>query len=284
MKDQASNLRILMHEKNHQRQVPFLTEQKRIVVVSGKGGVGKSFFSLHLAYALKSQNEKVLLIDSNLQNPSLHILTNSDPIYPVNHWIAEAIPIDETALIPLDKNLDLLGNNASSRPQKRYFQGNANIFLEVLTPLASRYNYIVVDTQTGLGEWNLSLMDWADVSFLLSITDPTSVIDTYTLTKAVLHYLTDTRLELVINQVIDKKSGLEAYHNLNLALQHFLDFKIELASIIPFETEIREACIEQKPLWERNKTTRAMREIKKLAQTFKSRGLKAKIANQEATI
>jgi len=67
-----------MHEKNHQRQVPFLTEQKRIVVVSGKGGVGKSFFSLHLAYALKSQNEKVLLIDSNLQNPSLHILTNSD--------------------------------------------------------------------------------------------------------------------------------------------------------------------------------------------------------------
>lgn len=44
------------------------------ILVSGKGGVGKSFFSVALAKALERKNFKVLLIDADESNQSLYRL------------------------------------------------------------------------------------------------------------------------------------------------------------------------------------------------------------------
>lgn len=271
MKDQATNLRILAGENRHYFPAAYGNSgQQTILVISGKGGVGKSFLSLYLAQALSNIGERVLLVDSNLQNPSLHILTNTDTAYPLNYWLGENRIVDEDAVVTLRKELDLLPNTAAFNGIHNNPEENAGFLLELLSPLASNYSYVVLDTQTALSQWNLTLLQNADMGLLVSITDPTSVIDTYTFIKASLQYLSQPNFRLIVNQVIGEETGMEAHHNLNLALRHFIDYEVELLGLIPFDMEVKRAGIEQKPLWQHTRHSEAINRIEKLAGLIKS--------------
>lgn len=268
MKDQAANLRVLAEEKQGSSLAAEAGRQGILVVLSGKGGVGKSFLSLHIAQALTNTGGRVLLVDSNRQSPNLHVLTNTDPAYPIDYWMKNYLTIDERALISLQENLDLLANVAHTRESGFNFPENAHYFLELFRPLAEGYNYIVMDTQTGLNQWNLNLLQTADLGLLVSIADPTSVIDTYMFIKASLPYLQRPNLQLIVNQVLGEKAGIEAHQNLNLALNHFLNYQIELLGTLPFDMDVREAGIEQKPLWEKTRRGQTIREIEKIARAI----------------
>ncbi|MCB5245485.1 MAG: Mrp/NBP35 family ATP-binding protein [Candidatus Cloacimonetes bacterium] len=60
----------------------------RIVVLSGKGGVGKSFIATNLAYGLALQGKTVGLLDVDIHGPSIAKLTNIEgkpiPIDPIS--------------------------------------------------------------------------------------------------------------------------------------------------------------------------------------------------------
>lgn len=47
---------------------------KNIVVLSGKGGVGKSSISVNLAYALMKKGKKTGLLDVDLHGPSIPVM------------------------------------------------------------------------------------------------------------------------------------------------------------------------------------------------------------------
>ncbi|MFZ0391266.1 MAG: P-loop NTPase [Calditrichia bacterium] len=274
-KDQASSLRLLTGSRQRKADShPNHFPQQMMLVVSGKGGVGKSFFSLHLAQALSARQERVLLVDSNLMSPNLHVLTNKDPRYPLHHFLQHGRPFGKEALVPLQENLDLLGNHAAGSSEPHI--ANAPYFVELLQPLATRYDYVVMDTQTGLNEWNLSLLQYADLSLLMSITDPTSVIDTYTFIKASLPYLATPRFQLVVNQVIGESSGLEAHNNLNAALSHFLNYRVDLLGMLPLDMEIKRSAVEQKPLWDVSRNSPVIRTIQEMAKTVRNLLLKKK--------
>jgi flagellar biosynthesis protein FlhG len=269
MKDQASSLRNLV--KGNQRKLDQIDKNGKncmIVVTSGKGGVGKSFLALNLAYAFSSLKSTVLLIDANLHNPGLHILTNTDLSYPLHYWLTESLPVENKALLSLNDKLDFLGNSISSQKKKQYLQINAHLFMELIMPLTSNYDYIIFDLQTGLSQWNLALLMQADVCFMLTISDPTSIIDTYTMIKATTEFLPASNYRLTVNQVLRHEIGKEAHQNLNLALKHFLNLEIELAALIPFETQVRDSFKQQKPLWEIHQNSNARKTILNLAKNI----------------
>jgi flagellar biosynthesis protein FlhG len=266
--DQASNLRSLVKGS----RLDLLNRKSHIIAVtSGKGGVGKSFLALHLAHALASAAANVLIVDANLKNPALHTLTNCDPVYPIHYWLTENLAVNEKALIHLNQNIDLLGNNNTFDFKNSFLQENGHIFLELLKPLALKYVYIILDLETGLNQWNLSLLSEADLCLLVTITDPTSVIDTYMMLKATHSYFSSSKYGLIVNQILKQENGVEAHKNLNLALNHFLNFQIELLSLIPFEMDVRKSVREQKTLWEINPNSKVIRFIRDLASLIPSK-------------
>jgi len=277
--DQATNLRDLARERQNQWTLGASIPPRMLVVASGKGGVGKSFFSLHLAQSLSASGEKVLLVDGNLHNPGLHILTNTDPAFPINYWISKAQVVEENALIRLCENLDLVANNAPLSESSPYPGDFTDLLIELLAPLTAGYSYVIWDTQTGLTPRNLALLRQADITILLSITDPTSIIDTYTFIKAAMPYLSEPQFRLVINQFVGQKTGMEAYQNLNLALKHFLEYQIDLLGLIPFDMEVKRASLEQKPLWKFTRRSSALREIQKISSMLQSHKQKENLNN-----
>ena len=69
MRDQAEQLRLLVEqEKQH---------AKTLAVTSGKGGVGKSNFSLNFSILLAKQGKRVLLFDMDMGMGNIDVLMGS---------------------------------------------------------------------------------------------------------------------------------------------------------------------------------------------------------------
>jgi Mrp family chromosome partitioning ATPase len=64
--------------KNAETEVDLSGIKHRIMVMSGKGGVGKSTIAVNLAYGLALAGKKVGLLDADLHGPSVAKMTGSE--------------------------------------------------------------------------------------------------------------------------------------------------------------------------------------------------------------
>jgi ATP-binding protein involved in chromosome partitioning len=71
---ESANLKVGHEQQSEKKRVP--GAKKVIAIASGKGGVGKSTFSVNLAMTLKQQGKKVGLIDADIYGPSVPMLLN----------------------------------------------------------------------------------------------------------------------------------------------------------------------------------------------------------------
>ena len=47
-----------------------------IAIAGGKGGTGKTFIAVNITYIMGNENEKILLIDADVENPSVPSVIN----------------------------------------------------------------------------------------------------------------------------------------------------------------------------------------------------------------
>jgi len=75
-------------KKEEQLKANLARIRHRIIVMSGKGGVGKSFIAANLAYGLALQGKKVGILDADIHGPSVAKITNIEgkpiPVHPQN--------------------------------------------------------------------------------------------------------------------------------------------------------------------------------------------------------
>ena len=201
-----------VHEETFYQK--YRNEAKQIIIISSRLGMGKSTLSLYLARILAQDGDRVLLLDMDPVNSSLSHLVN-----------------DGAALASISENLDFLSNlacNEISHSPSPDITG----FLKATRTELSPYNFMIIDTQTGLNERNLSLLQDADTAILITTPDATSIFETYSLIKAANSYLTTKKLYLVINKVIDTQASKKAHQELNFALDYFLNSEILLLGMI----------------------------------------------------
>lgn len=261
--DQATNLRRLTRQK--QQSLSAKAEGRiTAALVSGKGGVGKSVVSLYLAHFLAKTGKKVLLVDANLRSPALHLMANVDASFTVNDLLRKKSLKTEKGFVRISPNLFLLANNETqSQNDEQTFYDSG----EFVHAVAGRFAFDVIlfDTQTGLNSWNLGLLQNVDRALLLTFSEPTAVIDTYLFLKAVQPYLPFSKFALMVNQTLQPEDGTEAHTKLNQALKAFLKNEIHLAASLPFDVEIRKACVSQTPPW-KNESAKMMAALHPIAE------------------
>jgi len=98
--DQASKLRdIATRLKKNRKQSRKSNKTRRIAITSGKGGVGKSNFSLNLAIALTKLKKKVLLIDADISLGNLDILLGITPEFLLRDVIEGKISLKQFLMV-----------------------------------------------------------------------------------------------------------------------------------------------------------------------------------------
>ncbi|MBQ8209417.1 MAG: AAA family ATPase [Clostridia bacterium] len=144
---------------------------EKILIASGKGGVGKSTFSVFLAKNLAGKDKKVLVIDSDTGLGSLDILFGV-PDKVVNSWadvIADGCDAKQ-AVLEISTNLYLM-------PSPRFFEGEIpdDIFKNITRQLDDEYDVVIIDASAGIDD-NLKRCAYAcDRAIFVATADEISV-------------------------------------------------------------------------------------------------------------
>jgi capsular exopolysaccharide synthesis family protein len=119
-------------------------ERKRIMVTSAISGEGKSFIATNLALSLALTDKKVVLLDFDLNNPSLNAKLNVDEHIGITEYLmGETTPEKIIRRTDLDDNLFLISTGKLPRnPSELIMNGRAQ---ELLNYLDTIFDYIIID-------------------------------------------------------------------------------------------------------------------------------------------
>ncbi|MEM4532788.1 MAG: P-loop NTPase [Desulfurococcaceae archaeon] len=148
------------------------TVNRIFIVMSPKGGVGKTVFSTIFSLLLAEHGFKTGLLDLDFTNPSTHIVLG---INPINYK-----PVEEKGLIPPNiYNLEYftIAIYTGDKPLPLRGESVNNIFLELLTIVKwSNLDYLVIDTPPSIRDEHLDLLTFiGDKSELILITTPNPI-------------------------------------------------------------------------------------------------------------
>ncbi len=146
---------------------------KKIIVMSGKGGVGKSTVAVNLAYALAKNGYKVGLLDADIHGPSIPKLLGIDKV--------GGLEVEGDKLKPLDVNgvkVISIGFFLPSKETPVVWRGPMkHKFLEQITKDVSwgDLDYLVIDCPPGTGDEVISIAQLLNPEIAVIVTTPQSV-------------------------------------------------------------------------------------------------------------
>lgn len=241
MLDQAQRLRQMAINK----ETPVKVSPKIITVTSGKGGVGKSNFVVNLAITLQKMGNKVLIFDADVGMGNDDVLMGFLPKYNVFDIILNGKDIDDVVVTgPFGVKLLPGGSGISRVNEISNYQRTR--FLDKLSKLED-IDYILMDTGAGINRSVLGFIACCEELIVLTTPEPTSLMDAYSLLKAVAHFKIKTEAKVVINRTIEKNEGQETFNKFQNAVKNFLKMDTFYLGNIAEDKKLVQAVRNQEP-------------------------------------
>lgn len=243
----------------------FAASNKTIAAASGKGGTGKSFFVLNLAFHLASLGKKILLVDLDSNLANIDIMLNISVEKSISDFLQNRVLIKE---LPQNvrPNLDVIFGDSGkiNIPEKR--REITDYLISGLEKLKKNYDKILIDTGAGVQSETLYLLSKIDVIALIINPDPTSVMDGYALTKLLLNKYGNKEIGVVVNKCDTREEGDISFKNLNTATTHFLKTELNYLGAVNFSNEVYKSIKEQVIFIEEYHENAIVTQISEIAQ------------------
>lgn len=241
--------------------------RKIFAFTSGKGGTGKTFLSLNLAYALAAGGKRVLFVDldSNLSNAN--IMMNIVASITLYDFFSGKKLLPEL-VTEYSGNLHFIFGDSG----KLNYPGArenliAGLFGE-LEAMQDDYDFIFLDTGSGAGNEIISILEKADAVVLVSSPEPTSVMDSYVMLK-LLHAAgySGERL-IIVNKNIGDDDGKLTFNNLSTAAGHFLKETLIHIGSVGFDMMASRSIMDQEPVVKKYPEAQVSAQIRKVGASL----------------
>nr|WP_295970423.1 MinD/ParA family protein [uncultured Bacillus sp.] len=262
MKDQAEILREKLNAKC------LNTSARTVAVISGKGGVGKSNFSLNFAIELVNRGNSVLLFDMDIGMGNIDILSGLSAQYSIADFFSEnPVPL-RSMITELPGGIHFIagGTGLSTFPQIN--KDSFFSFTEEFMLLFNEYQYIIFDMPAGLNDTSLQFILSVDEVVVVTTTEPTSITDAYSAMKYIILENKEMPFYIIVNRAQNEKEGTEIFHRISKVLRHFLEKNVILLGIIPDDQNIQRAVKRQIPFIQYNVKSPSSRALIELTERF----------------
>lgn len=228
---------------------------RTVAVTSGKGGVGKTFFSANLATALSRQGLKVLVLDADLGLANLDVVLNLYPKITLHDVFTGKAELDE-AIMPAPGGFHVLLAGSGLVEYSRLTPEVREKLLEIFEMVKPRFDVILIDTGAGISDVVLYAVSMASDVIVVATPEPTSMTDAYATIKVLSAQQSREKLHVVVNQVARAGDGRTICQQLQQVVDRFVVSpsgvvpKLNLLGDIPFDPSVREAVRKRKLLLE----------------------------------
>lgn len=213
-------------------------------VASGKGGVGKSVIAFNLADHL-SADARVLLIDGDFQTGNLSLLANVEPQYGWQQVCLNRVSLPE-AVVKVKENLDLLASTGGVANEAFPDILKMTAFLNNLRHQAARYDYVIIDTASGILPHTSLILQVVDEVIIVTTPELTSISDTYALYKILTADNSRVFASLLVNHE-DRQEEIEyLYEKFVTITDHFLGHSPAFLGSLGYDRTLVDAIAHQK--------------------------------------
>lgn len=236
-----------------------------IAVASGKGGVGKTWFSVTLSQALAQRGQKVLLFDGDLGLANVDIQLGLMPQYDLGDVVTGRLSLNQAAKRFDSGGFDVISGRSGSGSLANIPVSRLQLLAEDLLLMAARYDRIVLDLGAGVDRSNRALARLADKLLVLTSDEPTSMTDAYAFIKVTMAERPKANVNLVVNAANSTREGERTYQTLLKACRGFLKIEPPLAGIIRRDARVRDAIRNQTPILTRSPNSEAAVDVEAVA-------------------
>lgn len=250
MHDQAASLRQRMRSPV-KTSPPTQTERTAhtIAVTSGKGGVGKTNFTLNFAIQLAKSGYRVAVFDADLGFANMDVLMGMTPrqtLYDLLRPEVNILDVMERGphgifCIPGGSGVHELFSLTAEQSERIAFR------LKELQKLA---DFIIVDTGAGLSKESVSLILAADEVILVTTPEPTAITDGYTVLKYLFKQRDDLKLWTLINRAASRAEGEKTGEKICSAVKQFLHRDVRMLGYLPDHIDVVRSVKKQQPFSE----------------------------------
>ena len=248
MNDQAQLLRQMVGSKEH------IPEEERtmhiITVASGKGGVGKSNFSVNLALALKNLGKSPIILDADFGLANVEIILGETPKYNLSHLIKGECDIE--ALITQSKHgISFISGGSGIKEISFLSREQINQISHQLAKLNDHTDILIIDTGAGINDIVVKFCNLADQVYVVVTPEPTSITDGYALMKTLItSFGLKAKLKLVINKAESQVEAHDVFNKLSYVCKNFIGYPVDYAGFIPYDEMLFKSVKQQVPIFE----------------------------------
>lgn len=255
MKDQAEKLREIINDiksgSGKDANLSDTTQNKRensrvITITSGKGGVGKTNFTVNLGILLAQAGLRVVIIDADLGLSNVDVVMGKMSKYNLSDVINRSKDILEI-LEEGPHGVKFISGGSGVQELLRMNKTQLVDLLLKLGKLDDEADIILIDTGAGLSDNVLSFVHAAREVILVTTPEPTAITDAYALIKTITHKDKNKNIKIVVNRVENQAEAFNILDKLNLVTERFLNIKMHKLGYIFNDSSVSKAVKLQEP-------------------------------------
>ncbi|HPL53057.1 MAG TPA: MinD/ParA family protein [Bacillota bacterium] len=274
MKDQAERLREIIDSiknyKDDEKSAGVLTEKpgsRVIAVTSGKGGVGKTNFTVNLAIKFAQNGLRVVIIDADLGLANVDVVMGKMSRYN----LSDVINSNKDILEILEEGYEGVKFVSGGSGVQELVKLNKTQLVDLLMKLGKldeEADIILIDTGAGLSENVISFVHAAKEVILLTTPEPTSITDAYALIKTITQRDKAKMIKVVVNRADSAAEAFNILDKLNIVTQKFLGVRLQKLGYILNDASVARAVKIQQPFVISFNRSEASRNLNDIALTL----------------
>lgn len=240
---------------------PLLRGENIIAVASGKGGVGKTWFSITLAHLFARAGRKTLLFDGDIGLANVDVQLGLTPTRDLGAVFSGQCKMKD-AITYFDKGkFDILAGRSGSTSMANLGAGRMQPAIEQLVALAAEYDTVIIDLGAGI-EQHVQVMSAVASRVVVVLTDdPTSLTDAYAFIKLCVTRDNPPAIHVVVNQAASQREGEATFAAINRATTNFLKFSPVLLGVVRKDNKVKDAIRSQSSIIETAPHTTAASDV-----------------------
>lgn len=205
MSDQAEKLRQMTLNSSTPKS-PIIKQSLKsrvITVTSGKGGVGKTNFTVNLALALAALGQKVLVIDADLGMANVEVVLGCSASYSILNLLENGLKLtDVVAEGP--RGIKFMAGGSGIYHLANLSDAHLKHIVSQISLFDHWADFVLIDTGAGLSRNVLNFVMAADEVIIITTPEPTAITDAYAMMKAYAGQNGVAPLRLVVNRILTR--------------------------------------------------------------------------------
>jgi len=244
----------------------FRRSKNLLAVASGKGGVGKTWFSVTLAHALTQMGKKVLLFDGDLGLANVDVQLGLMPKRDLNDVIRGRLGLDKVIQHYDEGGFDIIAGRSGQASLSALPGPRLAHLRDQLIEVSESYDIVIADLGAGVDRTVRMLSATAMRTVLITTDEPTSLTDAYAFIKLGNAAGMSKNISIVVNQASTEMEGEKTYKTLLKACSNFLRLKPPLAGMIRQDPKVKESIRHQTPILIRSPNAQAATDVEAIAE------------------